>query len=75
VISKDVITFDPMKVKVFQQWEMQKNVMEIKSFFGLVGYCRRVIQSFTKLTLPLTRLMGKDQVLFEMQSVKKISKI
>ena len=32
---------------------------EIRSFLGLAGYYRRVVQDFSRITAPLTRLMRK----------------
>lgn len=43
------------------QWEAPRSVTEIRSFLGLVGYCRRFIKGFWKIGLPLTQLTRKIQ--------------
>jgi hypothetical protein len=53
VISKDGISVDPMKVEAVVKWERPKNVSEIHSFLGLVGYYRRFIEGFFKISMPL----------------------
>ena len=38
IISDNSIEVDPTKVEVVMAWEQPKNIMEIQSFLGLVGY-------------------------------------
>lgn len=59
VISKDGILVDPNKIEAIVNWERQKNVTEIRSFLGLLGYYRRFIEGFSKIALPLTKLTRK----------------
>ena len=55
---------DPKKVEVVMSWERLKSVFEIRSFLGLVGYCRRFIEDFSRLVAPMMRLTRK-KVKFE----------
>ncbi|XP_020245342.1 uncharacterized protein LOC109823469 [Asparagus officinalis] len=55
VISKDDIVADPAKVEAVLNWEPPKTASKIHSFFGLVGYYKKFIQDFSKITTPLTR--------------------
>lgn len=48
------IIMDSSKIDVVLQWETLKFVIDIRSFLGLDGYCRRFIEGFSKLALPLT---------------------
>ena len=41
-------------------WERPKSVFEIRSFLGLVGYYRRFIEDFSRLSAPMTRLTQKE---------------
>ena len=40
IIFGNGIFVDPKKVEVIVNWEQPKNVTEIRSFLGLVGYYR-----------------------------------
>ena len=35
-------------------------MFEVRSFLGMVGYYRRFIEGFSKISLPLTRLTQKN---------------
>ena len=64
---------DPAKVKVVSSWVRPKNVSEIRSFLGLVGYYRRFIQDFSKIAASLTRLTQREVPLFGIGNVRKVS--
>ena len=61
VISQGGIIMDSSKIEVVLKWESPKSIFEIKGFLGLAGYCRRFIEGFSKLALPLTKLTCKGQ--------------
>ena len=61
VISKEGVAVNPSKVEAVLNWERPKSVIEIRSFLGLARYYRRVIQGFSQLASPLTRLTRKDK--------------
>ena len=50
---------DPKKVKAIVYWERWKNVTEIRSFLGLVGYYRWFVEHFSLIIAPLTQLTQK----------------
>lgn len=47
------------KISAVKQYPLPKTQKEIKSFLGLVGYYRKFIQDFAKLTKPLTKCLKK----------------
>ena len=59
MVTKDGILVDPRKVDVVENWRRPTTVTEIRSFLGLVCYYRRFIKGFSKIPLPLTRLIQK----------------
>jgi len=61
VISQNGIAVDPSKVQAVFLWEQPKNITKIRSFLGLAGYYRKLIEGFSKLALPLTKLTHKGQ--------------
>lgn len=60
IISKERVAVDPSKIEALMNWERPSNVSEIRSFLGLVGYYRRFVEGFSKLSGPLTALTKKN---------------
>ena len=60
VVSNGGIVVDPSKVEDMLNWKPLSNVSEIHSFLGLVGYYRRFIKGFSKLSKPMTALLEKN---------------
>jgi len=49
VVSKEGISVDPAKVEAILSWQPPRNVSEIRSFLGLVGYYCRFIEGFSSI--------------------------
>lgn len=43
IVPKEGISIEPEKIKAIMEWKTPKNMSEIRSFMGLVGYYRRFI--------------------------------
>ena len=54
VISTQGIVVDPAKIETVVKWERPQTVIEVRSFLGLAGYYRRVVESFSKMVSRLT---------------------
>nr|GEZ75634.1 retrotransposon protein, putative, Ty3-gypsy subclass [Tanacetum cinerariifolium] len=52
---------DPAKVEAITKWPRLTFVTEVRSFLGLAGYYRRFVVGFSRLALPLTKLMRKGE--------------
>jgi hypothetical protein len=50
---------DPSKVKDVLSWKTRQNVSDNRSFLGLVGYYKRFIEGFSKISKPMTELLVK----------------
>jgi hypothetical protein len=61
IISKGDISVDRSKVQVVLSWNAPTSVSDIQSFLGLVGYYRRFIKRFLKISKPMTELLEKDK--------------
>jgi hypothetical protein len=59
VISAEGIVVDPEKTKGIMEWPVPKDVADIRSFMGIIGYYRRFIEGFSKIAYPITSLQKK----------------
>ena len=60
VVSKIGISVDLTKVDVISSLPYPSSVREVRSFLGHAGFYRRFIKDFSKVALPLSRLLQKD---------------
>jgi hypothetical protein len=60
LVSANGISSDSGKVKAIKLFPLPRNVRDIRSFLGLVGYYRSFIQNFAALSKPLTQETRKD---------------
>jgi hypothetical protein len=61
VISAGGVSVDPSKVKDVLNWMPPITASEIWSFLWLVGYYRRFIKDFSKIVMPMTKLLEKNK--------------
>lgn len=62
VISEKRSSPDPNKVSAIDKILPPRNVDQVRSFLGFVGYYRKFIMNFSKFSAPLNRLLKKDSV-------------
>lgn len=61
VITKDGIKPNPDKIIAIQNYPIPTTPKEIKQFLGLVGYYRKFIPDFARITKPLTQCLKKGR--------------
>nr|GFC53266.1 retrotransposon protein, putative, Ty3-gypsy subclass [Tanacetum cinerariifolium] len=61
IVLAEGITMDLAKVEDITKWPRPTSVIKVRSFLGLAGYYRRFIEGFSRLALPLTKLMRKGE--------------
>ena len=59
IISEEGVSVDLKKIEAIMNWPTPKNVKNLRSFMGLVGYYRRLIEGFSKVAHPVTSLQKK----------------
>jgi hypothetical protein len=59
IISLDGIVVDLENIVAIKGCPVSRNVAEVRSFMGLVGYYRRFIKGFLNIASPITSLQKK----------------
>lgn len=63
IVTPDGVKPNPDKIKAIQNFPLPKTAKQIKGFLGLLGYYRKFIKDFSKLTKPLTACLKKDSTI------------
>lgn len=59
IVTQDGIKPNPNKIEKILHWPIPKTTTHIKGFLGILGYYRKFIKDFSKLTKPLTKCLKK----------------
>lgn len=60
IISADGVKPNPDKIAAIQKYPLPKTPKEIKQFLGLLGYYRKFIPDFARITKPMTKCLKKS---------------
>lgn len=60
IVTPEGVKPNPIKIKAIQAYPIPKTTKEIKAFLGLLGYYRKFIKDFAKITKPLTKCLKKN---------------
>lgn len=72
VVSSRGIKVDKGKVDIIQSLPYPTSVREVRSFLGHAGFYRRFIKNFSKIALPLCKLLQNDTT-FELNEACKMA--
>lgn len=61
IVCNEGLKTDPDKVRIILEMPPSTDVIEVKSFLGHIGYCKRFVMNFAKVLYPLDRLMCKGE--------------
>ena len=61
IVSGKVLKVDKAKIEVIQNLHLQSTIKDLRSFLGHVGFYRRFIHDFAKVSKPLTTLLCKEK--------------
>ena len=59
IISDEGISVDPEKIEAIMNWPTPRDVTDVISFMGLVGYYRRFIEGLSKISHSINSLQKK----------------
>ena len=57
VVSGKGISTNPKKIEAVSKWPTPKTVYDVRSFLGFVGYYRRFIRNFSRITKPIREVI------------------
>lgn len=60
IVGQDGVSTDPAKLQIVRNYPIPTKVSEVRSFLGFVGYYRKYIKDFCKISEPLTNLTRKN---------------
>lgn len=61
IVTDQGVKPNPNKIEAIQKWPLPKNQKELKGFLGILGYYRRFIRDFARITKPLTAQLRKGE--------------
>lgn len=59
VVTPQGVKPNPDKIRAIKEFPLMSTTKQIKGFLGLIGYYRKFIKDFAKLTKPLTKCLKK----------------
>ncbi|KAH9292066.1 hypothetical protein KI387_042748, partial [Taxus chinensis] len=63
IVSKEGVMIDPERVEAINKVPIPRTKKGIQSFFGQINFIRRFVSNFAELTIPITSMLKKDQVI------------
>ena len=61
VISSEGISMDPKRIRTVAEWPIPESVLDIQVFLGFSNFYRRLIEGYSHVVPPITRLLRKGQ--------------
>jgi hypothetical protein len=68
IVSEGTVKPDPEKIRAIKEYPLPKTVKELRSFLGLINYCREFVPRFAEIAGYLSDLLKGETK----QSIKKI---
>ena len=61
MITKEGISVDLDKIKAIIEWHVPKDIIDVRSFMGIIGYYHKFIEGFSKIMNPIISLQKKGK--------------
>lgn len=66
---------DGSKIQAMVEWLIPRNVIELRGFLGLTGYCLRFVKEYGVIAAPLTQLLHKNAFMWSKTTIKAFNKL
>ena len=53
VVTKEEISVDPKKINAIEEWRVPKDVTDVRSFMGIIGYYQKFIEGVKSVKIVL----------------------
>ena len=72
IVSHEGVKVDPRKIKAIKQWRIPTSIKHLRGFLKLIGYYRKFVKNYGRITAPLTTLLKKDAFSWTLEAMKAI---
>ena len=61
IVGKHGVRPDPEKIKAITDWPVPTDIKGLRNFLGLAAYLHEYSRSYAEMTVPLSRLLKKNE--------------
>jgi hypothetical protein len=75
IVSHEGVKVNPNKIKAMMDWPISKTLKNLRGFLGLIGYYRKFVRNYGRITTPLMTLTKKDAISWTPEATKSFEQI
>lgn len=61
IVTSEGVKPNPDKIQIIKEWPLPSNEKQLRGFLGILGYYRKFVKDFAKITKPLTNALRKGE--------------
>jgi hypothetical protein len=75
IVSHEGVKVDPKNIKAMMDWPIPKTLTNLRGFLGLIGYYRKFVRHYGRITTPLMTLTKKDAFSWTREATKSFEQL